>query len=49
MRSLNARDTEGGAAVAVVTLEVSGLPELQLIINRLTGIKGVTEVTRAGA
>ncbi|MCI5753205.1 MAG: bifunctional (p)ppGpp synthetase/guanosine-3',5'-bis(diphosphate) 3'-pyrophosphohydrolase [Clostridiales bacterium] len=49
VRSLNARDTEGGAAVAVVTLEVSGLPELQLIINRLTGIKGVTEVTRAGA
>ena len=41
VRSLNARDTGEGLSLVAVSLEVHSLTELQSIINRLSGIRGV--------
>ena len=49
VRSMNARDTGDGLSLVIVSLEVRGLEELQTIINRLTGIRGVTQVSRNGS
>lgn len=48
VRSLNARDTDDGHTLVTVTLEVKNLVELRGIMNRITGINGVGEVTRNG-
>ena len=49
VRSLNARDTGDGLSLVAVSLEVHSLSELQSIINRLSGIRGVSQVVRNGA
>ncbi len=41
-----ARDIGGGNAMTTVTLEVKDLYDLQLIINRIQAISGVSEVSR---
>ena len=48
VRSLSARDI-GDQSVAVVTVEVRDRDELKGIINRLGGIRGVSEVRRASS
>ena len=48
VRSLTARDI-GDQSVAVVTVEVRDLAELKGIMNRLQGVRGVTEVRRASS
>ena len=48
VRSLNARDVGRGVCTANVTVEVKNLEELRVIINKLSSIRGVTEVRRAG-
>ncbi len=48
VHSLLARDVGGGCAQTTVTLEVKNLFDLQLIINRIQAISGVTEVSRSG-
>ncbi len=47
VRSLNARDIGNGNASISITLDVKDLDELKTIITRLSGVKGVTSVTRA--
>lgn len=49
VRSLNARDTGDGLSLVAVSLEVHSLTELQTIINRLSGIRGVSQVVRNGS
>jgi len=49
VRLLNARDVGEGLAVINLTLEVRDLPELRSIINRLSAIRGVSEVVRTNA
>ena len=48
VRALNARDTSDGKSIVSITLEVKSLDELKVVINRLSGISGVTEVIRNG-
>lgn len=48
VRSLNARDIEGNRAVVNITLEIRSLDELRMVINKLTSISGVSEVSRNG-
>ena len=48
VRALNARDTSDGKTIVSITLEVKSLDELKVVINRLGGISGVTEVIRNG-
>ena len=48
VRSLSARDIGGDKATATITLEVKDIEELKTIIARLSGISGVSEVSRAG-
>ena len=48
VRSLSARDI-GEQSVAVVSVEVRDLTELRGIMNRLAGVRGVTEVRRASS
>ena len=48
VRSLSARDL-GEQSIAVVTVEVRDLTELKGIMNRLQGIRGVSEVRRASS
>ena len=48
VRTLAARDLPGGKAVTHITLEVHNSDELQLIMNRLGSIPGVTSVIRNG-
>ena len=48
VRSLSARDL-GEQSIAVVTVEVKDLSELRGIMNRLMGVRGVTEVRRASS
>ena len=48
VRSLSARDM-GEESVAVVSVEVRDLVELRGIMNRLAGVRGVTEVRRASS
>ncbi|NLH00766.1 MAG: bifunctional (p)ppGpp synthetase/guanosine-3',5'-bis(diphosphate) 3'-pyrophosphohydrolase [Clostridiales bacterium] len=46
--SLAARGLDGMKSTAVVTLEVKNINDLEIIINRLKTVPGVTEITRAG-
>ena len=48
VRSLSARNI-GKHAVAFISLEVADLKELQIAINKLSGISGVIEVKRSAA
>ena len=48
VRSLSARDIND-QSVAVVSVEVHDLTELRGIINRLQGVRGVTEIRRASS
>ena len=48
VRSLNARDLDNGRSIVSITLEVRDLDDLRIIINRLSGISGVSEVKRNG-
>ena len=48
VRSLTARDV-GENSIAVVTVEVRDLAELKGIMNRLSGVRGVTEIRRASS
>ena len=48
VRSLTARDTGGGLALATVSLEVKGNGELKYIMGRLAAIPGVSSVVRNG-
>ena len=47
VRSLNARDHDGGIAIVTLSLEVKDTTELHTIMNRLGGISGVSEVLRS--
>ena len=47
VRSLYACDIEGGKSTVTITLEVSTLADLQNIVNRLSGISGITEISRS--
>ena len=47
VRALSARDLGGGKSSASIILDVKDLDELKTIINKLSGISGVTSVTRA--
>ena len=49
VHSLLARDIGGGLAQTTVTLEVKNLFDLELIINRIKAIAGVSEVLRSGS
>ena len=48
VRTLSARDLPNGNAVTNITLEVHNSDELQLIMNRLGSVPGVSSVTRNG-
>ena len=48
VRTLSAREIDGGKASAHVTLEVRNLDDLKQIMARLSSIPGVSEVVRAG-
>ena len=48
VRSLSARDV-GDQSVAVVSVEVRDIAELRGIMNRLQGVRGVTEIRRASS
>ena len=48
VRSMNARDIEGSKSVVSITLEVKNLDALRTVINRLSSIRGVSEVSRNG-
>ena len=45
---MNARDIEGSKSVVSITLEVKNLDALRTVINRLSSIRGVSEVSRNG-
>ncbi len=47
--SLSARDTGSGMASTTVTLEVKNLEDLKQIMNRISAIPGVTEISRNSA
>ncbi len=47
VRTLNARDNAGLAQI-YVTLEVKDVQELHYIINRLSQVRGITDITRNG-
>ena len=49
VRSLSARDVGNDQSTATVTVEVRGLEELKVIINRIAAIRGVIEVRRASS
>ncbi len=48
VRSLNARDVGKGVSTVVITLEIQDARELQNIINRLQGVRGVRDINRGG-
>jgi len=48
VRSLNARDAEGCRSIVNITLEIKNADELRAIINKLSSISGVSEVSRNG-
>ena len=49
VHSINARDLmTQGLSVATITVEVKNTDELRSIMNRLSGVRGVVEVLRAG-
>ena len=49
VRSLSARETGNGQAITTLSVEVKDLAELRQIMNRLAGIRGVSEVTRSNS
>ena len=49
VRSLTARDVDNNRSTVFITVEVHNLSELRVIINRLSGIQGVTRVARIGS
>ncbi len=49
VRTLSSRTLGAGLALTVVTLEVKNAGELKYIMNRLSSVPSVTEVTRNGA
>lgn len=49
MRSLNARDVGNGNSTANIILEVKDVKELRKIMDKLSAIKDIVEVQRAGA
>ena len=49
VRLLNARDVGEGLAVINLTLEVRDLTELRGVMNRISAVRGVTEVVRSNA
>ncbi len=48
VRGLNARDTGKGQSTVIISLEVKDAKEVQNIINRLQGVRGVREINRGG-
>ena len=48
VRGLNARDTGKGLSTVVISLEVTHASELQTIINKLQGVRGVRDINRGG-
>ena len=48
VRSLNARENDGTASV-MLTVEVKDLAELRTMMNRLSSVSGVSEVTRSNS
>jgi len=46
VRTLNARDVDGGLAIISITLEVKSLSELRTIMNKLNSVRAVTGVSR---
>ena len=49
VRNLSSRSVGYGQAITVITLEVKNVSELRYIMNRLSGVAGVTSVTRNGS
>ena len=49
VRNLSSRSVAGGTAITVISLEVKSASELRYIMNRLTGVPGVTSVLRNGS
>ena len=49
VRTLASRDIGGGRALTNISLEVKNAGELRYVMNRLSAIPGVSEVTRNGA
>lgn len=48
VRSMNARDVDGNRSIVNITLEVKTLDNLRVVINKLSSVKGVSEVSRNG-
>ena len=48
VRNLSSRSIGNGMAITVISLEVKSVSELRYIMNRLTGVSGVTGVKRNG-
>ena len=48
VRNLSSRSVGYGQAVTVITLEVKNASELRYIMNRLSGVAGVSSVQRNG-
>lgn len=46
MRSFNARTVKGNVAIITVTLEITSTHQLEAVIRKLRGMKGVYDVTR---
>ena len=49
VRSLNARDVDGSRSIVNVSLEIKNIDELRVVVNKLSSISGVSEVSRNGA
>ena len=49
VRNLSSRSVGYGQAITVVSVEVKNLSELRYIMNRISGVAGVTGVTRNGS
>ena len=49
VKTLSARDMGNGTSTAMLTLEVKNLDDLKAISNRLSAIKGVSEVSRTSS
>ena len=49
VRNLSSRSVAGGTAITVISLEVKSATELRYMMNRLTGVAGVTAVQRNGS
>ncbi len=46
IRSFNARTVKGNVAIVTITLEITNTSQLELVIRKLRGLKGVYEVVR---